>query len=307
MAHQLKTVSTPLFSKLKAATSIAALTLLSLILTACLTNPGDFSYDNPQIRAFQKEYTAKFIPSESERRALTQRSGSKVYLITVGESTKRLSQSGRGAAISADGYFLTAYHVVAGQEFFLTDVSLSAAEKQKLQRDGYLLESKSETKRIPGRIVWYDKGADLAVLKFPTKTPNYYSKILFPAKKGSVVYAADDHGQVAIPKDKVEGDPSKYAIGNGPYFSAGQILFSQLFTHGPGVHTIGTSLVARGGMGGMSGGPIVTRQGQLCGILSQVGFGYTSKNNQVQLTVRSTARMLPPHILRSIINKDRRN
>jgi len=275
--------------------------LLLLGSFACAPSPGYFGYDNPQIRKIQREQAAVVIPSESEQRSLAKKCDRKVSFITTGTSAKDYS-SGRAVAISKDGYFLTAYHVVNKGEFFLDDNELTSEQLKKLNQNGYFLERDKPENRLPGRIVWFDKGADLAVIKFERKTPHHFSQLKFPAPVDGVVYSSDDQGHIILPEGQTTEKLEENAVGNGPYFSAGTVLFSQLFTHGPGVHTIGSTLVARGGM---SGGALVTRSGELCGIISQVGLSYQEHNNELKLTVHSTSRMLPPKVLNNIVRQDR--
>ena len=276
-------------------------TLIGILLIGCAPSAGEFGYDNPNIRELQRKQSTAVIPSESKRRALARDCGRKTFFVTAGNSPRK-SSSGRAAAISSDGYFLTAYHVVQNGPFFLSDAKLTTEQNQKLKSAGFLLEEKGPERGLPGRLVWYDEGADLAVIKFNVKTPRYFSQLQFPAPVNEVIYSSDDQGVISLPKGKPSADAGYLAVGNGPYFSAGKVLFSQLFTHGPGVHTIGSSLVARGGM---SGGPIVTLNGKLCGILTQVGFYFYEVNDQLEVSLRSTSRMLPPKVLRDLVSKDR--
>ena len=280
---------------------LLALPLFAFGLFSCISTPGYFGYDNPSVRELQRTYSATVIPSKSEQLALAKKCDDKVYLITSGKSEKNNS-SGRAVAVSKDGYFLTAYHVVNKGPFYLNDSKLTSAQKQKIKSDGFFLEEASPP-QLSGRIVWYNKGADLAVIKFEQNTPQYFNNLRFPAPVDEVVYTSDDQGLIILPNSQEAfNKPEDHAIGNGPYFSAGKVIFSQLFTHGPGVHTIGSTLVARGGM---SGGALVTRKGELCGVIAHIGLSQLEQDNEVKLVLRSTARMLPPEVLRSIISKDR--
>ena len=291
------------FPKFSLRRSLAALLLVALLLSGCSSPLEVLSHDNPDVRRLQKEHSTAVIPSLSQRKRLAIECGKRVSFIIAGNQNRLSLTSGRAAAISPDGYYLTAYHVVESGPFYLSDFEIDSTQEKKLNANGFLLQAHDKETKIPGRLVWSNKKADLAIIKFAQKTPHYFKQFAFPLKRNSVVFSSDDHGFVALPSNfKSIEQVQSSAVGNGPYFSAGHVLFSQLFTHGPGVHTIGISLIARGGM---SGGPIVTLDGQLCGVLSLAGLTYEKVEKKVQLVPRSTARMLPPATLRDIIQRDR--
>ena len=281
------------------------LATLVLGLASCSSPYEVLTYDNPSIRKLQREHSTAVIPSKNTRQRLAKTCGPKVSFITSGNASRFGSASGRAAAISSDGYFLTAYHVVAQSPFFLSENknNFTPEQQKQLNERKFLLYEKEPIEKKLGRLVWFDKGADLAIVKFDHSSPSYFKNLKFPSSVGEVVYSSDDQGIIALPSGATSTeDIDTLGIGNGPYFSAGSILFSQLFTHGPGVHTIGATLIARGGM---SGGPIVNLEGELCGVLSLAGVSYSQGENEVKLIARSTSRMLPPSTLRSIIRQDR--
>lgn len=261
--------------------SLIAAAILPLAFAGCATGPGEFGYDNPKLRKLQRVQSAHFIPHQKSQEHFIRQFGPKVWTIRSGDPSGKfntpteLIEGGRGAAITNDGYFLTAHHVIEGPAFFLTNLT---------------------EKPIRGRLVWADPVTDLAVVKFPKSTPNYFRKMLFPVSVHTTVLSTDDQG-ITI---SLEGSQDQ-GVGNGPFFSAGNVLSHKPYGGGPG-HTIMTSLVGRGGM---SGSPLVTQNGELCGILSRVNLTLNVTSAKVWKSSRTTARMMSPNLIRAIIQKDR--
>jgi len=275
----------------------------AFFLASCASGPGKFGYDNPQIRKLQQEQSAYFVRDSVTRSKLIRFIGPKVETMRSGPVSGEF-RGGRGAAISSDGYFLTAYHVVKGSAFFLTGPILAKNQFRQLKRDGVLQVGTADIKErsIRGRLVWHDEEADLAIVKFPVRSPNYFRRFRFPLELNTVVLATDDQGRsIALP-DKNGHARVETAVGNGPFFSAGSVLSQSSYGSVPGRYTSMTSLVGRGGM---SGAPLVNLEGELCGVLSRVRLTLNVSSRKVWKSSRTTARMLEPSLIRKIVRKDR--
>ncbi len=283
---------------------------ISLLLSSCITGVGKYGYDNPKLRALQHEQSARYLPGAKNQTHFVRKIGPRVYPIKSGNQSGKLQTAeeviggGRGAAITADGYFLTAYHVIEGPAFYLSEVSFSSAHKKRLKKEKIVILNERESQKHisesnrRGRIVWFDKTSDLAIVKFDQRTPNYFRVLRFP-ERGSTVFATDDQGSSIIPR----GRSFQESVGNGPFFSAGGVLSMRPYHHHPGFQNIETSLVARGGM---SGSPLVTTSGELCGILSEISLHYQLTGGGFRKTTQTSARMMPPEIIRRIIREDRK-
>ncbi|MES2438794.1 MAG: serine protease [Verrucomicrobiota bacterium] len=209
----------------------------------------------------------------------------KVGLITVKGGKLPI---GRAVPVTADGYYLTAWHVVDGGGFRLSNSVLS---ETGLRIDEY-----------PGRIVWHDKLADLAVVKFPFRPPYLFKAGETTLVKGEPVFSGasgKNSGTLAIAPNSSGAyhleDVLKNGIGNGDFQTAGKVVAVSLHA-GPPLRTVSHSTLV--GRGGMSGGPVVDDKGRLVGIVT---------GGQATLFSPPTTSfsMLDPEALHQMIRADR--
>lgn len=188
------------------------------------------------------------IPGPEIRRQVLQRVGAVIvtdrsdlgHWATQGFTGQRSPGDADGGSctpIAPDGYFLTANHVLAsmqGRNVFVL-----------FGKDGRLVPSKA-------RVVWRSEGGDLALLKIPVKTPNYYRW----------------------------SPPDRWLPSGTPVIHGG---IATGFKSAPG--KLGTPIAPEGGFRrtrkfkldiplqpGDSGGPVVDAYGNLVGINSAVEF-----------------------------------
>jgi S1-C subfamily serine protease len=110
------------------------------------------------------------VPGPEIRRHVAQRAGAVIvtdrsnldHWVSQGFTGQRSpgdADGGSSTPIAPDGYFLTADHVLAsmkGRNVFVL-----------YGKDGHLIPTKA-------RVVWRSESGDLALMKIPVKTPNYY-------------------------------------------------------------------------------------------------------------------------------------
>ncbi|GAA5126923.1 trypsin-like peptidase domain-containing protein [Luteolibacter yonseiensis] len=257
--------------------------LMSVFLLGCAGDVSFWKYDNPEVRALQKTETDRHIGDGKEKKAMRDHIGARVGLVSTGSSDRPDSSAygvpagGRAAAVTADGYYLTAWHVVRDKPFFI--------------------ETDLLKKPHPGRLVWSDPDADLALLKIaPTGGP-FFKKMKATSPPGDIVFSADRKGRGVLAPDKNGTYDLRKITGNGSFFAAGKVLDSKGRDLGQGLHDFPTTLVARGGM---SGAPVVTADGGLCGILSRIEWSV------FHTRLRTIAVMIEPERLSDIIEKDRK-
>ena len=203
-----------------------------------------------------------------------------------------LMQSGRGAALTEDGYFLTAFHVVEdgpfvwnrlrGMERLQPGRSYTATERAALIRN----------ESFRGRLVWSDADLDLAIVKFEVNGLVHFGGLVNDIESGQTIFTADDGGASLVDL----GGRSSDQVGNGDFVAAGSIIARIRGSDEIGGLQLKTSLVARGGM---SGAPLVTGDGQLCGILTGAVRDRLGR-------IFSVASMIRTETIRSIIDEDRR-
>lgn len=233
----------------------------SLVLLCVFASCKTYNYqnDNPGIRALQAESLAESTSSRIGGLSLDDFFGPRTGLILPNTSAFVRGKSlrpgqvytvgGRAAAISEDGYYLTAYHVVDGA---VPAMFLPPSSKT---RNGVGV---SGTIRDPvfshGDVIKHFCPADVALVKFDHRPKAHFEEILSNPKPGLEVFTGATDG-ITVGEER---------IGNGPFKSRGVILEIEDLEQGTSGHRIVTSIVARGGM---SGAPVVDLNGSLVGIL----------------------------------------
>jgi hypothetical protein len=260
--------------------------------------------DNPVVRKIQEEETVRYFPQADARKHLKKLVGEYVSIVcqdpggdSVMASFPR-SENGRAVAISSDGYYLTAYHVVRDLPFFLYQQTATPDPER-----GIVMKER----RHVGRLVWGDPDLDIALLKFNRTNVPHIEKMRMLVQIHEVVYSADDEGWGAFSPAQNTEDGSidmDSWVGNGSFFAAGEIVSSgHPGTRADAMQHI-TTLVARGAM---SGAPLITAEGELCGVI--VGAKMPEKRNWFDRSVtipRTYASMIDPQVIREKIRADRR-
>lgn len=275
--------------------------ILLFMMVGCTTDSQIWRYDNPTIRRLQEEETSRHFSDEKTRNDLVKQIEERTHFIytrpTKGDTkiTRQFS-GGRAGAVTADGYFLTAYHVVQDVLFYL--------EKTEMIRnppmEGFPTSQMNKyfsTKRYPGRLVWQNSDLDLAILKFSVTNWPSFTDFKVPPDQGDLVIAADDEGYgFIVANDEGQTDAGNM-IGNGDFMAAGLIREGVKKDSESSSAVFSTTLVARGGM---SGAPVVTDSQELCGIIVR-GEGFFPFQSP-----RTVAVMIEPGILFEIIEFDRK-
>ncbi|MBK1884337.1 trypsin-like peptidase domain-containing protein [Luteolibacter pohnpeiensis] len=268
----------------------------------CSAGCGDYTSswknDNPTIRKIQREETDRYITDDNQKRHLKDYLGKRVRIVYSGdalEPSDGFLSAGRAAALTQDGYFLTAFHVVEGHAFYIEETKMlrkpPSHEFKTSESSKYI-----SNQRSPGRLVWSDSKADIAILKFPVKGHPYFDN--YEANQtGLTVFTADDEGYGTFAADARGEVCLENLVGNGAFFAAGCILEGTDERPAARATTFSTSLVARRGM---SGAPLVTSNYGLCGVLSRVeGIGPFQKP-------RTIATMIDPRLIAELVAADRK-
>jgi S1-C subfamily serine protease len=147
---------------------------------------------------------------------------------------------GSCAPISADGYFLTAAHVLA-------------------HPDSYVLYATSNNRKTyidyaPIRVVYRNDSADFAIVKAKIATPRYLRFRQDSLKAGETLFAG------GWMHEKAGGEFLEYQ----PVEGAGNDSFRKVVTTLPMIK-------------GDSGSPLIDRSGRLCGVLSTMRLGVVVK------------------------------
>ena len=277
----------------------AALLLLAVVaLPRCAPHTTDTRSDNPGIRRVQASETRRVLPDAGTRDSLSRKIGPRVSRIVPGKPGsirpgEPLVAGGRGAAVSPDGYFLTADHVVGDAPFLLVETKPPA--RPRAGRAYRADEIRQEVYR--GRKVWGDPRLDLALVKFERSTRSWFEELRMPSGRGSLVHTGDNEGAGRLPLRDGRADLGEL-VGNGPFFAAGRVESIRTRPGEPRKVAIGSSLVARGGM---SGAPLVDEHGALCGILTRASTGFWPWSNP-----SSTAVLVDPAAIQRLIAADRR-
>lgn len=261
------------------------LCLVFVSLVSCV-NVNDWGQDAPHIRELQKKSLVGIPNKPIDGQGIEDFFRDRVGLIATAK--KRLP-TGRAVPISADGYFLTAWHVVDEGEFFLSDfVQLKSLPV------GVVVKAKDyyRVDKHPGRVVWHDKKVDLAIVKFDFQIEHQFRLASYQGRDGSRVFSAavgTNSGTLLVSDGISDG------VGNGPYQTAGSILKSRSVGREKKGFVYGSTLVARGGM---SGGPVVDIAGNLVGVITQI-------RPSIGAAPTTSFSMIAPSDIAELIRKDR--
>lgn len=184
-----------------------------------------------------------------------------------------LHGAGRGAALTRDGYFLTANHVVDA-----TDVPcmLDLGRSPGVHR---------------GRVVERFESCDMALVKFDIRLKEWFTEWEKAPKVGEQLFAAAATGSWQ----------QAQLSGNGGFQGSGQVIEVAPIYGGSSIGAMAakTSLPARGGM---SGAPLVNSDGGLVGVMLE------SRDAPLHLPdfKVSVSGMVAPEVLKRMIDEDRR-
>lgn len=271
-------------------------TMVCVLLTGCISDVSIRRSDNPTIRHLQEVETARHIKDESTRSALEEYIADRVSLVFRVMPSKVKSPGGRVAAVTSDGYHLTAYHVVRDRKFFIEKTKMIRQPPMGIPFEGSMIGRYFSTKRYFGRLVWHDADRDLAIVKFPLNDSPHFESVRNSMQSGELVFTADDEGRGVLPANERNQTSIEDFVGNGWFFAAGKVMSSAGKKQEARITQFSTTLVGRGGM---SGAPLVTTDHELCGIIQRIenlGFFQSPK---------TVAAMIAPDLLHEIIKTDR--
>lgn len=177
------------------------------------------------------------------------------------------ADGGSATPISADGYFLTACHVVAeagGRQIFIVHGNRGSLES------------------APARVVWEDETSDLALLHSALHTPNYYEWT--PGNQWLPIGTPIMHAGIAT---GFESEPGKLTSAIPPSRSFHR--FSR-FKHDIPLRP------------GDSGGPVLDAKGRLIGINSAVEFLVPM---ETAFFIESEGNRPDPTYIQKLIERDR--
>jgi len=207
--------------------------------------------------------SGEYIDEDFKKKLATSRE-SQEGVLELGFSVP-IAKGGSGfgscAPVTADGYFLTAAHVLSHEESFV----LYATSNNKKTYIDY----------APVRVVFRNDDADFAIVKADVKTPRY----------------------LRYRKESLTTDTTLFAGGWMHEKGGGLFLEHQDIPGQAGYQKVVTSLPM---IKGDSGSPLIDQKGQLCGVLSTMRLGVV-----IKMKPKSTAVMLEPSRIESIIRKDR--
>jgi len=257
----------------------------SAVLGSCgIDGLRDRRWDNERVRALQEASISQYGERPIAGQSIDEFFRNKVGLIATDGGELPV---GRVVPISKDGYYLTAWHVVADARFRLSEANVVG---NRVQADEY-----------PGRVVWHDTSADLAIVKFDVR-PSVSFKTRAPLEKGETVFSGANgrNGGTLVTKPNATGtynleESLKAGIGNGPFRTAGAVTNLSTLNGEPSRIIYESTLVGRGGM---SGGPVVNREGYLVGIV-------TSGHATIFSAPKAVFSMIDPVALNSIVQADR--
>ncbi len=195
--------------------------------------------------------SGKYIDEDFKSKLATSRE-SQEGVLELGFSVP-IAKGGSGfgscAPVTADGYFLTAAHVLAHKECY---VLYATSNRQRTYID-----------YAPVRIVYRNDAADFAIVKAELATPRYLRFRREPLASGETLFAGGwmhkRAGGEFLEYQPVEGVPD------------GQ--FQKVVTSLPMIK-------------GDSGSPLIDRSGKLCGVLSTMRLGVVIKMKPKSTAVR---------------------
>ncbi len=263
---------------------------VSLASAGCgLSGFDQWRYDNRQVRKIQASGLSRFGDQPVAGESIRNFFRNKVGLITKKGSPMPL---GRAVPISRDGYYLTAWHVVDEDDFHLSD---TVVLKPLPKRGSFKTMDYFRVDEHPGRIVWSDKSADLAIVKFDFKPTSVFRAHGPPLEKREAVFSGAsgrNSGRLFAMEGKNGVFDLKAGVGNGPFQTAGTITSVRAVDGG---WIYGATLVSRGGM---SGAPVVDGDGRLVGIIAAI-------QRRLFGTPGTLFSMLEPKTLEEIVSEDR--
>ncbi|MEM9479736.1 MAG: serine protease [Verrucomicrobiota bacterium] len=256
-------------------------TLLTALFAAVLSSCGTVHFPTVDDQAASfSAYQNDRIRGESIERFILRRtipllpsSGTTEMLLAIEKDGAGqwdpVSGSALATAISRDGYFLTADHVVGRFPPF----HARAAD------DGLVISSGRTVKRFPS--------LDLAIIKFEGVGSRHFEVAPAPPGKGEILFS---------------GGPSGIVVNDrGPrrFFAAGPVTRSRTF-QSRGLSGWRTSIEIPN-RPGSSGGPALDGEGRLCGIIVAGRYGRFAKREKP--VTYST--MLDMNSIQKIISEDR--
>jgi len=260
--------------------------VLWLALASCGVGGLRHRYDdNRQVRALQEASIARYGERPIAGQSIDGFFKDKVGLIAVDGGTFPV---GRAVPISADGYYLTAWHVVADAKFGLKETTVNG---KRIRVDEY-----------PGKIVWHDAVADLAIVKFGFRPLNFFEAQAAPLEKGEAVFSGAtgrNSGTLLTQRNSTGtynlSESLKTATGNGSFRTAGKVTSAGALDEQPSRIIYQSTLIGRRGM---SGGPVVNRTGHLVGII-------TGMRAKVFSSTKTSFSMIDAKALNAIVQADR--
>ncbi len=264
----------------------------------CTDYASSWKFDNPTVRRIQEKETVRHITDDNQKTRIKEYIGKRVRIVFSEGGTElpdEIHTAGRAAALTQDGYFITAYHVVQDRAFYIEQTNMIRRPPSRGFKTSEISRYFSSS-RHRGRLVWSNPDADLAILKFPIEGHPYFNLLEANPTKEQIVFSADDEGYGSSPADKRGEVRRENLVGNGVFFAAGSVLDGPDKFLPATASTFSTSLVARRGM---SGAPLVTADFKLCGVLSRMeGFGRFQ-------SLRTVAATIDPSLIEDLVADDR--
>lgn len=234
---------------------------LAALMVGCVSLQ-EYTFDNARIRE-QQEKSLGDGPNLVAGKPLSEFFGPRTAWIISADSgmldgnqssSPLIDVGGRAAAVSNDGYFLTAGHVVEdGRPLMVLSPYHAHAGARPGMIDG------QPVVLSPGRIVRHFAPSDLALVKFDWTPAAHFSVTEPDPSWGAEVFTAATSGVLIDDRNRRE------AIGNGPFQARGRIVHTRRHEDRPDVLRMTTTIPVRGGM---SGAPVADAEGRLIGILT---------------------------------------